>query len=58
MPIGIGEDHEELRKTVRRWLETRCPPSVPRALLDAETEPMPEFWERARRPGVAGDPRA
>jgi len=28
MPIGIGEDHEELRRTVRRWLEARCPPEV------------------------------
>jgi alkylation response protein AidB-like acyl-CoA dehydrogenase len=44
MPIGIGEDHEELRRTVRRWLETRCPPEVPRALLDAEAETLPPFW--------------
>ena len=26
MPIGIGEHHEVLRHTVRRWLETCCPP--------------------------------
>jgi alkylation response protein AidB-like acyl-CoA dehydrogenase len=45
MPIGIGEDHEELRRTVRRWLEAHCPPEVPRALLDAETETMPPFWD-------------
>ena len=29
MPIGIGEDHEELRRTVRRWVETRCPRRSP-----------------------------
>ncbi len=45
MPIGIGEDHEELRRTVRRWLEEHCPPDVPRATLDAETEQLPPLWE-------------
>ncbi len=45
MPIGIGEDHEELRRTVRRWLEARCAPEVPRALLDAEKETLPPFWD-------------
>lgn len=44
MPIGIGEDHEELRRTVRRWLDARCPPTVPRALLDADKETLPPFW--------------
>jgi len=54
MPIGIGEDHEELRRTVRRWLETRCPPEVPRALLDAETETMPPFWDELVSQGWLG----
>jgi len=45
MPIGIGEDHEELRRTVRRWAESRCGPEVPRALLDADKETLPPFWE-------------
>ncbi|HUI04201.1 MAG TPA: acyl-CoA dehydrogenase [Acidimicrobiales bacterium] len=54
MPIGIGEDHEELRRTVRRWLDTRCPPSVPRALLDAETEDMPAFWDELAAQGWLG----
>ncbi len=54
MPIGIGEDHEELRRTVRRWLETRCPPEVPRALLDAETETMPPFWDELAGQGWLG----
>ncbi len=53
MPIGIGEDHEELRRTVRRWLEARCPPAVARALLDAETETMPPFWDELAAPGLA-----
>ncbi len=54
MPIGIGEDHEELRRTVRRWLETRCPPEVPRALLDAEVETMPPFWDELVGQGWLG----
>ncbi len=54
MPIGIGEDHEELRRTVRRWLEARCPPEVPRALLDADTETMPPFWDELAAQGWLG----
>ena len=57
MPIGIGEDHEELRRTVRRWLEARCPPEVPRALLDAEVETMPPFWDELAGQGWLGHPR-
>lgn len=45
MPIGVTEEHEELRQVVRRWVEVECPPGVPRALLDAETEERPGFWE-------------
>jgi alkylation response protein AidB-like acyl-CoA dehydrogenase len=54
MPIAIGEDHEELRRTVRRWLEARCPSEVPRALLDAEVETMPPFWDDLAAQGWLG----
>jgi alkylation response protein AidB-like acyl-CoA dehydrogenase len=54
MPIGIGEDHEELRRTVRRWVETRCPPEVPRALLDADDEVLPPFWAELADQGWLG----
>ena len=54
MPIGIGEDHEELRRTVRRWVEAKCPPEVPRALLDAETESLPPFWDELAGQGWLG----
>ena len=54
MPIGIGEDHEELRRTARRWVETRCPPEVPRALLDAESEGLPPFWAELADQGWLG----
>ena len=54
MAIGIGDDHEELRRTVRRWVETRCPPAVPRALLDAGEESLPAFWDELAGQGWLG----
>ncbi|HUY64370.1 MAG TPA: acyl-CoA dehydrogenase, partial [Acidimicrobiales bacterium] len=51
MAIGIGEDHEELRRTVRRWLEARCGTEVRRALLDAEVESLPPFWDELAAQG-------
>ncbi|HLG93100.1 MAG TPA: acyl-CoA dehydrogenase, partial [Acidimicrobiales bacterium] len=54
MPIGISEEHEALRQTARRWLESRCPPSVPRALLDAEEEGLPPFWAELAEQGWLG----
>ncbi|HEY2814693.1 MAG TPA: acyl-CoA dehydrogenase [Acidimicrobiales bacterium] len=44
MTLGIGEDHLALHDTARRWVAKHCPPSVPRALLDADDETMPPFW--------------
>ena len=54
MPIGIAEEHEALRQTARRFLESRCPASVPRALLDADEEPLPAFWEELSQQGWLG----
>ena len=54
MPIGITEEHEALRQSARRWLESRCPPSVARALLDAEAETMPPFWAELAAQGWLG----
>jgi len=45
MPIGITEEHAELQRAARRWVEQYCPPTVPRALLDARDESMPPFWD-------------
>ena len=42
--IGISEEHVALRDTARRWTASHCPPSVPRAALDAEAEALPPFW--------------
>jgi alkylation response protein AidB-like acyl-CoA dehydrogenase len=54
MPIGISDDHEALRATARRFLESRCPPHVPRAYLEAETEALPPFWAELAGQGWLG----
>src|SRR4051794_38667350 len=54
MPIGISDDHEALRATARRFLESRCPPHVPRAYLQSETEELPPFWEELAGQGWLG----
>jgi alkylation response protein AidB-like acyl-CoA dehydrogenase len=54
MPIAISEEHEALAQSVRRFCEEKCPPSVPRALLDAETEEMPPFWDALSQLGWLG----
>jgi alkylation response protein AidB-like acyl-CoA dehydrogenase len=43
--LGISEDHVALRDTVRRWVTVHCPPPVARALLDADEEGLPSFWD-------------
>ena len=45
MPIGIRGEHEELRASLQRWVESRCPPEVTRAALDAEFDALPPFWD-------------
>jgi alkylation response protein AidB-like acyl-CoA dehydrogenase len=54
MPIAISDEHEEQRATVRRWLESHCPPSVPRTLLDAEGEELQPIWKELAATGWLG----
>src|SRR5438105_10990242 len=54
MPIGISEEHEALRATARRFLDSRCPPAVPRSYLEAEDEVLPPFWEELAGQGWFG----
>src|SRR2546421_1046655 len=54
MPIGISEKQEALRATARRFLESRCPPSVPRSYLEAEDENLPPFWAELADQGWLG----
>ncbi len=54
MPIAITDEHEEQRRSVRRWLDAHCPPSVPRALLDAEVEELQPVWKEMAAQGWLG----
>jgi alkylation response protein AidB-like acyl-CoA dehydrogenase len=54
MPIGITEEHEALHEAVRGWVERHCPPSAPRAVLDADAEELPPFWEALAEMGWLG----
>ena len=54
MPIAISDEHQEQRTTVRRWLDSHCPPSVPRALLDAEVEELQPVWKEMAAQGWLG----
>ncbi|MBV8950708.1 MAG: acyl-CoA dehydrogenase [Actinobacteria bacterium] len=54
MPIGITEEHEALHEAVRGWVERHCPPSVPRAVIDAEAEEIPPFWDALAEMGWLG----
>ena len=54
MSLAISEEHEALRATARRWLDTHCPPSVPRALLDADEEELQPVWKEFALQGWLG----
>ena len=54
MPIGITDDAEALRAATAAMLARHCPPAVPRALLDADSEPLPELWREAAALGWFG----
>jgi len=54
MPIAVAEEHEDLRRTVRRWLETHCPPAVPRAALEAPATELPGVWKELAEQGWLG----
>jgi 3-oxochol-4-en-24-oyl-CoA dehydrogenase len=54
MPIGITEEHEELRQSVRRFVDTNIPPAAARAVVEAKTETPPSFWSALCEPGWLG----
>ena len=54
MAIGITEEHEELRQAVRRFVDARIPPAVPRAVVDGATAGRPDFWAAISEPGWLG----
>ncbi len=56
MPIAVTEEHESLRRTAERWLETHCPPAEPRAVAEApeESADLPAVWEKMAAQGWLG----
>jgi len=45
MPIALTEEHRELAEVARSFLVGRSALTASRALLDAETEALPPFWD-------------
>jgi alkylation response protein AidB-like acyl-CoA dehydrogenase len=54
MPVGITEEHEELRQAVRRFVDARIQPAVPRAVVDGTASGRPDFWSAISEPGWLG----
>jgi alkylation response protein AidB-like acyl-CoA dehydrogenase len=52
--IGIADEHEELRQSVRRWVEARAVGAATRAALDAVAEELPPFWADLGAQGTLG----
>ena len=54
MPIGVSEDHEALRLSAQRWLQTHCPPSEPRGAAESGGGELPGPWEKMAAQGWLG----
>jgi alkylation response protein AidB-like acyl-CoA dehydrogenase len=54
VPIALSDEHEEQRRSARRWLDAHCPPEVPRALLDADIEEVQPVWKEVAAQGWLG----
>ena len=54
MAVGTTAEHEDLRRTVRRWLEGHCPPEVPRATFEADPAELPKAFTEMAGQGWLG----
>jgi alkylation response protein AidB-like acyl-CoA dehydrogenase len=54
VPIAVSEEHEALRTTALRWLQTHCPPSVPRTAAESTAGELPPAWEKMSAQGWLG----
>src|SRR3974390_3116624 len=54
MAVGTTAEHEDLRRTVRRWLEGHCPPEVPRATFEADPSELPKTFTEMAGQGWLG----
>src|SRR5579883_3431607 len=54
MPIAITEDHRLLAATASDFLDKHGSRAAARALLEADVETLPPFWEEVRQLGWLG----
>ena len=54
MPLAVSEDHDELQRTIRRWLETYCQPDIPRAVVEGDAGGVPGIWKQIADQGWLG----
>ena len=54
MPIAITDDHRALAKTAADFLSKNGARGAARALLEAQTEPLPGFWAEMGNIGWLG----
>ena len=52
--LGITDEHQALAASVAGWAERHCPPSVPRAALDAVIETTPDLHRSLCEQGWLG----
>lgn len=54
MTLAVLEDHEDLQKTVRRWLDAYCPSKVVRSASELEPGELPSVWHELSSQGWLG----
>jgi len=54
MDFGLSADQVLFKETLRRFLETECPTSRVRAIMESETGHDPDLWRKLVELGVTG----
>jgi len=54
MDFGLSQDQVLLKETVRRYLETECPTTRVRAIMESETGHDPALWDGLAELGIPG----
>src|SRR5438132_245830 len=54
MDFGLSPDQLLLKQTIRRWLETECPTTRVRAVMESDGGHDPRLWEGLAELGVPG----
>ena len=54
MDFGLSQDQVLLKDTIRRYLESECPTTRVRTIMESDTGHDPALWQGLARLGVAG----